>query len=287
MVATVTHNNHMKVRSELNGPYVVTMGRCQHLPNSFLDEAIRAAELIKEKAGNDPIWISLSGGIDSEFVARVFLQADIPFNAAMTVFKNHLNQYDVSHCRSFCSEVGIKLHEFELDPEEYFATEMVDTAFELRSVSPQFPTHTWLWDQLDGFIVAGHGDPIFKKKDDQWYFQIQEKEDTVYRYALNRNISAATGFYAYTPELLLSFVLEKEVSNMFLSPKCDNIIQVKHLVYEKYFPMMKRREKKTGFEAIDDLDQQYRAELMNLLPFNSRRFMQPIEQFAKDLWPDD
>jgi len=275
----------MEVHSEMGGPYIVKMGRCSYLPSSFLDESVKAAHLIAEAAGDQDIWISLSGGIDSEFVARVFLKAGIPFKAATIVYDNNVNEYDNKYCRDFCKKYNIDLSEFNLNIEQFFDSDMFDYAFDLKSISPQFPTHAYLWDQLDGFIVAGHGDPIFLKRDGIWKYQIQEKEDTVYRYLQNRKRDGATGFYAYTPELLLSFILEKEVSNMFISPQYYNIIKVKYKVYEKYFPDMVTREKKTGFETVDELDKKYRNVLKDALPFNNRVFLQPINEFIKSLWP--
>lgn len=275
----------MKTYSDLGKDYVVKMGKCSYVPKSFHEEALRAARLIHKNAKGKPIWISLSGGIDSEFVARVFLEANIPFNAATLVYDSNINEYDVNHCRDFCEKYDITLHEFNLDLEKFLDNEMFDYAFDLRSVSPQFPTHAFLWDKLDGFIVAGHGDPIFIKKNKQWFFQIQEKEDTIYRYLEDRKIDGATGFYAYTPELLLSFILEKEISNMFLSPEYYDIVQVKYKVYENCYPDMVRREKKTGFELIDELDKSKRKELKDLLPMNGRVFLSPIQDFIKELWP--
>lgn len=285
MVVEITHKNHMRVSSSFDEPYHVFMGKCKYFPTSFKEESLRVARLIKEKAGNKDIWISLSGGIDSEFIARTFLEAGIPFKAATLVYKNGINQYDNDYCRQFSKEVGIDLVEYEIDLVEWFENKMGDVAFNLKSVSPQFPTHTWLWDQLDGFIVAGHGDPIFTKKNNTWYFQVREKEDTIYRWAEYRNRSAATGFYAYTPEILLSFVLEPEISNMFLSPIYDDIVQVKYKVYERCFPDMKRREKKTGFEEFKEVENIYRSHLLESLPNNNRVFRQKIETFVEKLWP--
>jgi len=281
----ITHNNHMQIQCELEKPYVVKMGKCSYIPTSFKDEALRAAKLIEQNADGKPIWISLSGGIDSEFVARIFLEANIPFKAATIVYENGINEYDNKHCRDFCKKYNIELHEFKLDLEEFLDDEVFDYAFDLRSVSPQFPTHAFLWDQLDGFVVAGHGDAIFIKRSNEWLFQVQEKEDTIFRYLEDRKRDGATGFYAYTPELLLSFILEKEVSNMFLSPEYNDIIQVKYKVFERYYPDMVRREKMTGFEEIDNLDKQQRIKLKQLLPLNNRVFLQPIRDFIKDLWP--
>lgn len=279
----VTYENHLRVRNVPN--YEVQMGRCGSMPMDFKSEALRAAKLIAQESDN--IWISYSGGIDSEFIIQVFLEANIDFKVATVVMKNETNDYDLQHSRSFCKRMGIKLHEFEIDLEKFYKNDLETYAVATNCISPQFPVHMWLWDQLDGFIVAGHGDPIFKRKDSGWHLQIQEKEDSVFRYAQWRNRNMAPGFYVYTPELLLSFMLEKEVSNMFLAPnraRLRDIIQVKHSVYSKYYDIS-AREKRTGFENEKFLDNKYRTHLKNEISGHGI-FLQPIKDLLDSLWPN-
>jgi len=279
----VTHQNHLSIRKTAD--YSVKIGRCNRMPMDFKSEALRAARLIAQE--NDNIWISYSGGIDSEFIICVFLEAGIDFKVATVAMKNKINEYDLQHSRSFCHRAGIKLHEFEIDVEEFYRNELETYAVATNCISPQFPVHMWLWDQLDGLIVAGHGDPIFKCKDREWYLQIQEKEDSVFRYAKWRDRNMAPGFYVYTPELLLSFMLEQEVSNMFLAPKragLKDIQQVKHLVYSKYYDI-NAREKQTGFEYIQDLDTKYRTDLKNKISGHGV-FLQPVRELLDRLWPN-
>jgi len=265
MAASVSHNDHMTFSTNKSGGYAVRMGECTRTPFSFKEEAIHTAKLIKQKAGDQDIWLSYSGGIDSEFVVRTFLEAGIDFKIATAVMSNQENSYDLDHSRRFCKALGLHLHEVEIDVVEFFETDLESYAVNTTCVSPHFPVHMKLWDQLEGFIVAGHGDPIFKRINNVWYFQVQEKEDSVYRYAEWRDRKMAPGFYAYTPEILLSFILEKEISNMLITgmaTKLDNVIQVKHNVYSKYYPITDR-VKQTGFEKLKDLDLKHRATLEN------------------------
>ena len=106
----VTYQNHLSVKNTTD--YNVKMGRCNKMPMDFKSEALRAANLIAQES--DDIWISYSGGIDSEFIIRVFLEAGIRFRVATMVMKNETNDYDLQHSRSFCNSMGIKLHELKL-----------------------------------------------------------------------------------------------------------------------------------------------------------------------------
>lgn len=287
MVASVSHNNHICFSNTVSGEYLVKMGRCSRTPLSFKYEAIHAAKLIKQKAGSKDIWLSYSGGIDSEFIVNTFIEAEVDFKIATAVMKGLVNNYDLEHSRKFCQQLGLNLVEIEIDIAEFFETELESYAINTQCVSPQFPVHMKLWNSLNGFIVAGHGDPIFKRVNNVWIFQIQEKEDSVYRYAEWQGRDMAPGFYAYTPELLLSFILEKEVSNLFITGKAskrNNIIDVKHNVYSKYYNLTKR-DKKTGFEKINALDTYYRSKLESLMPQHNRKHLQTVDNLIEKLWP--
>lgn len=281
----ITYNNHLQSYTKDN-EYIVSVGRCSRVPLNFKDEAVYTAHLIKEKAGLQDIWISYSGGIDSEFLVHTFLAAGINFKVATNVFKNGYNQYDVSRSRKFCNKYGLKLHEFELDVEQFWDNHVEDFSSKTITHSPHFSTHMHLWDQLDGYIVAGHGDPIFLLKKDGWMYRVKEQEDSVYRYAQWRNRDMAPGFYAYTPELLLSFIMEKEISNMFLMHRwtnVDNVMFPKYDVYSKYYDI-EHRIKQTGFEKLTDVDTVHRKKLVEMLP-EQKTFLQPVDKFIESLWP--
>jgi len=287
MVASVSHNDHITFSTNKSGGYTVRMGRCSRTPLSFKKEAIKTARLIREHAGDRDIWLSYSGGIDSEFMVRTFIEAGVDFKIATAVLSNDKNSYDLSHSRQFCQKLNLNLHEVKIDLADFFETELEGYAVNTQCVSPQFPVHMKLWDQLDGFVVAGHGDPIFKRIDNVWYLQIQEKEDSVFRYAHWRNRDMAPGFFAYTPELLLSFILEKEISNMLITgnaAKLNDVIQVKHSVYSKCYAM-EERNKQTGFEQVADLDSQHRQRLGRLCAGHDRKHLETVDHFIQQLWP--
>ena len=124
-----SYNNHIKYgydkvydyqfRSSSDQTYSLQFSKAKHTVLSYKDECIRTAHLIKERAGNQPIWISYSGGIDSECVIRSFMEAGIPFNVATTKFKGELNEYDLYFARKFCRENNIELHEIQIDIEKF------------------------------------------------------------------------------------------------------------------------------------------------------------------------
>ena len=293
-----SYNNHIKYgydkvydyqfRSSSDQTYSLQFSKAKHTVLSYKDECIRTAHLIKERAGNQPIWISYSGGIDSECVIRSFMEAGIPFKVATTKFKGELNEYDLYFARKFCRENNIELHEIQIDIEKFLENDLETYAYALNCNSPIFPSHLKLWDQLDGYIVAGHGDPIFRRIEstNDWYFQVKENEDTVYRYFKWRNRDGAPGFYAYTPEILLSFMYTPEFTRLMTfghRGKVMGITGTKENILERSFGT-EHRTGSTGFEKIDHLDKQYRSYLESKI--TTTVWTTPVNTFIKTLWPD-
>lgn len=275
-------------RKDKNQEYSLQFSKCHRKIYDYKKECIETAKLIKEQASNEDIWISYSGGIDSECVINAFLEAGIKFKVATIKFKNELNSYDLHFSRKFCNARNIKLHEVEIDLEYFLENELEEYAFSLNCNSPIFPAHLKLWDSIDGFIVAGHGDPIFRRIEstNNWYFQVKENEDTVYRYFKWRNRDGAPGFYAYTPEILLSFMYTPEFTRLMTfghQGKVSGITGTKELILQRYFNTEKR-EGSTGFEKVSNLDKYYRNYLENKI--KTTVWTTPVSSFIKTLWPD-
>src|SRR5687768_12507692 len=99
MLKQYSYNNHSKYgwgNDWFNKPerthsgFQVTFGKSVGTPGSFRDECVRAARLIGEST-KEPIVVALSGGVDSEVIARSFLEAEIPFKAVIVRFTGDVN----------------------------------------------------------------------------------------------------------------------------------------------------------------------------------------------------
>lgn len=298
MVPEITYNNYYKFgfdgvydfsfRANSEQSYQISLDHCTDRVENFFRECLKTANIIREKAKNQDIWVSYSGGIDSEFVVKTFLTANIPVKVAINVFENGYNAYDVQHARRFCQKHDLKLYEFPINVERFFEEELTYYATSTACVSPQFPVTMKLWDQLDGYIVSGNGDPILIRDPytREFYFRIKETEDSVYRYFVWRNRDGCPGFYSYRPELLLSFLMEEEIMKMLLFGYYVRVRKVagpKEVVYNKY-ASLEKREPMNGFEKIISLDNAYRSKLLHLLP-KPGIFTMSIQHMIETLWP--
>ena len=71
---------------------------------NFLDAAKYTAQLLKEKYGDD-LYLFLSGGLDSEFVAKTFLENKL--NVNLVVIKTYSNQTEFWYAEKFCHDYGV------------------------------------------------------------------------------------------------------------------------------------------------------------------------------------
>jgi hypothetical protein len=73
----------------------------------------------------------------------------------------------------------------------------------------QIPCNMWLASQLDGTVITGNDPPHMKKKDDGlWYLDEEEIIHSQFNYFNKYNVYGTPFFLSYTPELMLSFLID-------------------------------------------------------------------------------
>jgi hypothetical protein len=282
--------NNFQFREDRDQQYTAEFGRAKTITN-FKQESINAAKQIYRDSNGKQIYISLSGGVDSEFIVRSFLEAEVPFEAITARFENNANEYDLFYVDKLQSKYGFKVNILDIDVEKFLETKMMDYAVPTKTASPQFALHMYLWDSFDGFIVSGHEPEFIRKGPSKVFaFEAIEKQDSVHRYYIWRNRDGAPAFYFYTPELVITFILEKEILKLFslgsVVKHYRGTVQ-KTKLYEKCFDLEKR-ESKTGFEDIMDLDKKYRPTLEKMFKFPPKDVLRiSLHELLRQLIPID
>ena len=125
---TLTRDNHFKFgydgsyfvpRSSVEQKWSISYGHCRRTPNSFRLECLQAAREIAEKA-TFPIYVCLSGGIDSEIVAESFRLAGIPFVAGIMRFNDNLNRHDILWALKYCIKHNVEYRFFDVNVFEFY-----------------------------------------------------------------------------------------------------------------------------------------------------------------------
>lgn len=237
---------------------------------SFEDELIYACRSIREYANVRPT-VMFSGGIDSELVLRSFLKAGITPEVVVMQYENDYNDYDVAWAKKICAELDVdyKIHPFNL---QKFYENDAERVSELSMTDrPKALPYCKMLEDLDAFVVTGGGDTVADRVDSNLYYDpdYSHKGDWKVR-CLECDIAADNFmraidrpgvplFFKWTPGLVASFLrLEwfQKLTNDYYIGK-QSVASTKIEGYRSVYPMMEERIKKTGFEKIDHLANEF------------------------------
>lgn len=99
-----------------DGLFYVDYKTCSYQPGNMRQETERRAVDIGSKYSN--IWISNSGGIDSQAMIVSFKNAGVPFESAFMWTPGH-NDNELEQVKLVDQKQNIKTHIIEIDPEKY------------------------------------------------------------------------------------------------------------------------------------------------------------------------
>ncbi|MBX3032764.1 MAG: hypothetical protein KF865_02490 [Bdellovibrionaceae bacterium] len=246
-----------------HGDFVVRMGRCARRPGTAMEEAVRAARLIAAST-QEEIWLCMSGGIDSEAMAEAFLEAGEKFSVAILRFAGGFNEFDIHQARDFCRRRNLTCREFEIDLKEFYASgRHLRDARDHGCRSPQLSTHLYLMETVPGFPVFSWNVPNVERFRKPWEARHRavihlptELFFCYHRFLVWKNKPGVPFFFAYTPELIYSFLRTPALQEMIFSEAPDFRpeyldYRMKCRVYrEGGFSAAPRSAKMTGFEEV-------------------------------------
>lgn len=236
-------------------------------PMSWREELVEAARQIRA-ATDRPLYLCLSGGIDSEVMARAFVEAGIEFQALAMRHVQYTNEHEMIYAIDWCAKNNVNLNFLPLDTADFF-TRGIEKYISMGYYGgvTTFSIYTYLYmmeyiNEIGGSAVMGMGEPIFANKKDQICLEFLSYRHTSYRFLqINKNHVHFPWFFLSTPELLASYLREELVDLIVSDPRyyaspLPNFMQSleKPIVYHKYFPDMMRRPKGTGWERFKSVN---------------------------------
>ena len=288
-----THNNHYRfgfdgtdwaITSRTDDAvYHWSMGSIRRRIG-FRDSCVEAARTIADSTVGR-ICVALSGGMDSELICRSLMAAGVDFHAATVRFTDGSNMHDIRHGLAFCKEHGIRQEVLDINILDFMHDGMWDYIREFHITSPQFPLHLWLVDQVDDHLIFGGGDLNLTRpigQPDGYYNTINPHTSLVHRMMMARGKTGSPYFYAQIPEQAWS-VINDDLTRMWLrhsfSMKQHTMKYFKPLLYEKHFPGLVPRQKKTGFERMEQLDLEIRQRLQSMHGQYMKGIRIPLDEF--------
>jgi hypothetical protein len=272
----ITHNNHFQFgwgddvfnTDNKFGEFWTKYGRAEYIPTSFREECVRAAKLIAEST-NRPLLLCLSGGINSEIMARSFIEAGVPFEVVILNynyrFTTCINDHETKHAVQFVIENNLTCHQATLDIEDYFKNSLPELCSRYKTnklsklivceIIKQFPTYHCVMGG-DEMLLQRHrtnGRPGRSGV----YAEEELVNIAAIETAANCESTISSRFFIYTPEIMLSYLLNSTVTKWI---KYENALQNSFVSVNAYankiyvghdsWPDMQIRTKYTGFERI-------------------------------------
>lgn len=270
-------NNHLKFSWGNNRPaynfdeqethfsqFNVSYGRCSRAPKDFRQECRLAAREINDIA-DGKTTIYFSGGVDSEIVIRSFLEEKLPFDVVIGRYSNGWLDSDIQQGIEFCKQTNCKFEIVDIDITEF----LTKKSFILSEKYKTGVLSSLFWIELlnqtnPSFPVFGAGnikiEPMLTKgphlrKDDELFATVMFGFNPLYVWLNENKKNGCPKFNCWSPEQIYSFYLDSYVQDFI---KCYSSIKsqvsdlefIKPLIYNKYWPEMAVREKRTGWEKV-------------------------------------
>lgn len=281
-----THNNHFKFgydnkwyvnRTKPSETWMCDYGVAENQGYTVKQANADAAVKIWEEAERlgVKIYLLLSGGLDSEVAARAFLDADIPFTAAVIKYKTNpqerpWNFHESRFADRFCEQYSVNKLDLILDPVTFFASDEVREIADIAQTrSGQLACSMWAARQLgNGYIVLGQGEPYLYRQFGKWWFREKELIVSWHKFWMFTGIKGTAGFHQYTPDQMLAYLTDPLIQKLVQSTETAvieplNNASVKQQLYQSHYPEADflTRKKYTGFERLIQLDSDIRQTL--------------------------
>jgi len=182
---------------------------------SYYEEACIAAEMIwAQRQGK--LYLTYSGGLDSEYVLSVFLSMGMEIQPViMNLYSDNktinYNHHESKYAYKFCKEKNLTPIIFDLNFDEFVKSgQLLEIAKPINCSSLALPASMWLTSQLDGTVITGNDPPHLKLRSDTnlWYLDEEEIIHSQFRYWKNKGVYGTPFFLSYTPEMMLAFLLD-------------------------------------------------------------------------------
>ena len=229
----------------------------------FKSECILSAKKIASKnIENRPIALAMSGGVDSELMAQSFLEAGIPFFAAIgrytTAVGDFVNKHDFVYAEDWCKAHSVDLIYVDLDIYNQ-ASLLCEYALSARGFSPQYACHMYIfkWCSDNGyFFVASNGEFRLMLRGNQYVTGHTQIVMALNNFCQLHALKGETHFLRQDARMVLSF-LELPTTKRLMSERYHDIHPHRYECYNDVFNFV-TRPKYTGFEHVQEWDARLR-----------------------------
>lgn len=263
-----THNNHLKYtiggrefgyRENSYEKFNIMVGQIDkdhYKTSNYSQELLRTADLIYQDYGSD-LALFLSGGTDSEIVARNFVDIGIKPECFVIKFKDDYNIADVTDAINLAKQLDLKLNIIDFDVKDFlYSGEASDFGKELQCTQI---TYLMVYNSIKKLgMPAVMGGEVFLRRNintepSTWFYCFRENEDaSAMRFSSKFNIPLVNEYFSYTPELLLYYLEDADIQSLVTTRYNYKLSSVssKNTILKKLVPAINIRQKTHGFERL-------------------------------------
>jgi hypothetical protein len=254
--------------------------------STLRESAVAACHSIRETYPAGKFSIMLSGGSESEICLRSFLEAKIPFNVYIGRYENDINLYDVSFAITLCESLGISYTILDFKLQKFLESHAVDYSLYSQQNNSRLLPQLAMCDQVDGIPIMGGGEPYILKvensnKQKEWVLLISENSLGWFKYFVRQNREAIPYWCQWSPALYQSWMNLPWFQLLIHDKLHGNAASNKISGYQKQFPELLTRMKKTGFEKVENLFDEVNLHLQTIMP-SEQLYKYSIEGFFEN-----
>ena len=188
---------------------------------SYFEETLITAEyMYANKTGK--LLLMLSGGLDSEYVFRVFHHLKFDFTPIIVRFvgkyyHEDYNAHDTKQAFKLCKDFNVTPTVITFDFDKFVDSgELFENMHKFRAGGFGVASLLKIVESLDGFIVYGNDPPYMRYNETLkvWQLEEEEKIHAILRCFKGLNLNGCPFLLSYTPEMMLSFLLDPTIVNL-------------------------------------------------------------------------
>jgi hypothetical protein len=258
---------------------------------NFRDAVLYNARSTAEFYSNKKFGLLFSGGSESELILRAYKEIGKDVTAYIFRYENDINIYDVSYAVTIAESLSANYKIIDFNLKKFYETQ-AEKISELAQIDrPRALPQLAFLDYVEGIPIAGASDPTWHRPSSdytqpcQWQMIDWEHDIGWSKYVQEINRPAIMEWFKWTPEIVAGFT-KMQWFNLLVNDKIHGKLgtnSTKLQGYKEVYPEMINRVKKTGFEKIDDLINDFEKHLetkYNGLPFRGTvsRTLSQIQQ---------
>ena len=223
---------------------------------TYYEESLIAAQII-EANRSGKLHLFLSGGLDSEYMLRLFLNLRINFVPVIIRLLPDYNEHDIRNAFIFCQLHKLTPKIIDIDFDKFVDSgRILEIARSINASAYQVCSQAEAISNIDGTSICANGEPYIKLDPltSTWNVVDYEYDFAMVKFFKDSNIDGTPSFPIFRHEQMYSYLESrriKQLANNLLPGKLGSVTS-KHIIYNENNELfLPKREKYHGYEVVE------------------------------------